>query len=42
MNLYYWNPSDYTSSKVIIDKHPVIKHVKGDIFNESNWNKVIY
>ncbi len=41
MNLFYWNPSDYTSNRVIIDKHPIIKHVSGDIFNESNWKKVI-
>lgn len=42
LNSYYWNPSEFTSSKAILDKHPIIKHVKDDIFKESNWEKATY
>ena len=41
-NFYYWNPSDFTSNKVIIDEHPIINHVKDNIFVESNWERINY
>ena len=42
MNIFYVNPSAYTSHRVIIDKYPIIKHVKDNIFDESNWKFVKY
>jgi hypothetical protein len=42
MNFTYWNASQFTSNKVILNEHPLIKHVKDDIFVESNWETVKY
>lgn len=42
MNSYYWNPSHFTTNRVILDNFPIIKNVKDDIFNQSNWKDVIY
>ncbi len=42
MDFNFWNSSQFKSSRVILDKNPKIKHVKSDIFNESNWSDVEY
>ncbi len=41
-NTRFWNASHFTSNRVILDKNPIIKNVKGDIFNKSNWKDVFY
>ena len=40
MDHKYWNISHFTSNKVILNKKPIIKHVKDNIFEESNWKDV--
>ena len=41
-NTRFWNASHFTSNRVILDKDPLIGHVNGDIFDESNWERVEY
>ena len=41
-NTRFWNASHFTSNRVILDKNPIIKNVKGDIYNKSNWKDVFY
>ena len=38
----YYNFSQFTTNKAILDKFPIIKHVKDNIFNENNWTDVNY
>ena len=42
MNNRYWNTSHFNSNRVILDEKPTIKHINGDIHNESNWKNVKY
>ena len=42
MNYNYWNASQFTSNKAILDINPLIKQVKDDIFVESNWKIIEY
>ena len=42
MNFTYWNASQFTTNKAILEKQPLIKHVKNDIFDESNWEIIEY
>ncbi len=41
-NTRYWNASHFTSNRVILDEVPIIKNVKGDIYNISNWKDVFF
>ena len=41
-NTRFWNASHFTSNQVILDKNPIIKNVKGDIYNISNWKDVFF
>jgi hypothetical protein len=42
INLFDWNPSDFITNRVIIGKNPLIKHVCNNIFDETNWKRVIF
>ena len=42
LNFSNWNASQFTSSKAILDEYPIIKHVKDNIFDESNWQQIEY
>ncbi len=41
-DLHFRNFSQFTTNKAILDKFPIIKHVKDNIFNENNWTDVNY
>ena len=42
LNHSYWNINHFTSSKVIFGNPPNVKHVKDNIFDESNWKDIKY
>ena len=42
INLFDWNPSDFTTARVILGKNPLIKLVCNNIFDETNWKRVIF
>jgi YidC/Oxa1 family membrane protein insertase len=42
MNFTYWNASHFTTNKAILEKQPLIKQVKNDIFVDSNWEIIEY
>jgi hypothetical protein len=42
INLFDWNPSDFITNRVILGKNPLIKHVCNNIFDETNWKRVIF
>lgn len=42
MNHGIWNASQFTTSRVILNKNPIFLHVKDNIFNDSNWTRLYY
>ncbi len=42
MDINFWNASQFKTNRVILDKNPKIKHVRDNIFEESNWSDVKY